>query len=588
MIRNYIGLSHSFHDGACAVVNSKGQVVFAESTERPLQFKRAMCVAPDLVHHLGEIVKEYCETDAEIVLAKSWKPVSTLPPDDLLHNLQKQQKLLEERYGKIPEGLRTELVATRHAVLSMWKARAYAGHSVEFELDRIGWGNPRVVREVGFDHHLTHAAAACFNSPFEEAVCAVVDALGEELSTAYYSYDNGVLKQLAPGNVAADGHGFGSLASLGIYFVKVCLACGFGIHTGEEWKVMGLAAYGRQNDELIQFFRRMIKVRGLSLEAFGDPVEERLELYELRRGSRASEGRAADIAFAGQKVFTETMIEILNNLRAVVGSDNLVLAGGCALNSSANGAVLRETPFKSLYAFSAPADDGNAVGAAQLAFIEDHPGFRWSRRPLVPYLGSRMSSDVLTNVLRFGGRTNITVCGETAPERAAALLASGKIIGWIQGRAEFGPRALGNRSILADPRSATIKDEINSRVKFRERFRPFAPAILHEAGEDYFEDYQESPYMERALRFRPDVVERIPGVVHADGTGRLQTVKEEWNESFYRLIRHFRDLTGIPLVLNTSYNVMGKPIAHSVEDVLAVFYSTGLDAVFIDGVLIEK
>jgi carbamoyltransferase len=168
------------------------------------------------------------------------------------------------------------------------------------------------------------------------------------------------------------------------------------------------------------------------------------------------------------------------------------------------------------------------------------------------------------------------------------LLSQGKIVGWVQGRAEFGPRALGNRSILADPRSHTIKDQINSRVKFREEFRPFAPSILHEFGHQYFEDYQESPYMERTLRFRRSVLERVPGVVHVDHTGRLQTVKKEWNERYYNLLDECYKLTGVPILSNTSFNIMGKPIIHTLEDAVAVFYTSGLDALVIDNLLIEK
>lgn len=171
---------------------------------------------------------------------------------------------------------------------------------------------------------------------------------------------------------------------------------------------------------------------------------------------------------------------------------------------------------------------------------------------------------------------------------AAEALASGAIVGWVQGRAEFGPRALGNRSILADPRDPAMKDRINALVKFREEYRPFAPAILDRYGDEYFEDYQESPYMERALRFRKEVADRVPAVVHADGTGRVQTVKREWNERFYELIAAFYGLTGIPLVLNTSFNIMGKPIIHSVEDALGLFYTTGMDVLVIEDYLLEK
>jgi carbamoyltransferase len=588
MRRNYVGLANSFHDNALAIVDSHGEVVFAEATERVLQSKRSLCMTPDLVHHAGEIIQEFCEPGAEIVVATSWKESAPNIPEGILQSLDERRISLESRYGKIPEGLRTELIATRHGVLSMWKARAFAGQNIEFELDRIGWAQPFVVRHVGYDHHLTHAAAACFSSPFEEALCAIVDALGEETATAFFSYRDGTIRPIQTEASREHGVGFSGLGSLGLYYIKVCLACGFGVHTGEEWKVMGLAAYGSADQNLLQFFRRMIKVNGLTLEADGDGEEERLALYELRRSALESEHTAANVAFAGQQIFTETLTELLNNLYKIGGSQNLVFGGGCALNSSASGLILERTSFKNLYAFCAPADDGNAVGAAQLAYKDDHPSFR---RPCVlqsPYLGSRMSPETLANVQRFAGRSGVVDCGADAPNRAAHLLAKGKIIGWVRGRAEFGPRALGNRSILADPRSPDVKDMINLRVKFREKFRPFAPAVLHEAGPTYFEEYQESPYMERTLKFRREMIARVPGVVHVDGTGRLQTVKREWNAAFYDLIEHFYMLTGIPIVLNTSFNIMGKPISHSVEDVLAVFYSSGLDALFIESLLIEK
>jgi len=168
------------------------------------------------------------------------------------------------------------------------------------------------------------------------------------------------------------------------------------------------------------------------------------------------------------------------------------------------------------------------------------------------------------------------------------LLAGGKLVGWVQGRAEFGPRALGNRSILADPRPVDMKDRINTLVKFREEFRPFAPSILDEFGDEYFENYQVSPYMERTLTFKESVRQKIPAIVHVNRTGRLQSVRHEWNERFYDLIYAFYELTGVPLLLNTSFNIMGKPIMHSVEDAVGLFYTTGLDALAIEDYLIEK
>jgi carbamoyltransferase len=578
MYRNYVGLATSFHDSALAIVDSQGEVRFAEATERSLQSKRALCMTPDLVHHTGEIIRQHCESDAEIIAAHSWTPPADQSLREILQPFSTLRATLEARYGdNIPEALLVQLIAMRHAAVSMWNSRAFSGYNLDFELGRIGWGRPFVADRRGYDHHLTHAAASCFSSPFDEATCAIVDGVGEGTACAFFAYRNGELKPLMQ---RESGTG-----SLGFFYLKVCLACGFGILTGEEWKAMGLAAYGKPDAEFIDFFRGAIKLEGLALHDADTDVGPRLALYELRNAARKSFHTAANLAFAGQLVFTETLIALLRNLYPHGGSSNLVLGGGCALNSSANGAILEQTPFRRLHVFCAPADDGNAVGAAQLGHRQDHPEFRPRPRVQSPYLGSRMSQETLGNLRRF---SKVMQCASDAPVRAAEMLARGKIIGWIQGRAEFGPRALGNRSILADPRSAHIRDQINSRVKFREEFRPFAPSILHQFGAEYFENYQESPYMERTLRFRQEVLGRVPGVVHLDGTGRLQTVKREWNAPFYDLIEHFRLITGIPLVLNTSFNVMEKPISHSVEDVLAVFHSCGLDAVFLEDVLLEK
>jgi carbamoyltransferase len=280
------------------------------------------------------------------------------------------------------------------------------------------------------------------------------------------------------------------------------------------------------------------------------------------------------------------MTVLLTETAAKSGSKNLVLAGGCALNSSFNGKILNGGPFQSLFVPSAPADDGNAIGAAWLAHGEDFPDWRAPKGPISPYLGSRVSTKDLDRIA--GWEPRLKRLGDGIVPEAARLLAAGKLVGWVQGRAEFGPRALGNRSILADPRPANAKDQINAKVKLREPFRPFAPAILAEHGPDWFDDYQASPYMERTLRFREDKRALVPAVVHADGTGRLQSVTQEANPRFRALLEEFHQLSGVPLLLNTSFNVMGKPILHSVDDALSMFYTTGLDAVAIEDWLIAK
>jgi carbamoyltransferase len=368
----------------------------------------------------------------------------------------------------------------------------------------------------------------------------------------------------------------------------LCGLCGFDIWQGEEWKVMGLAPYGSRNQRIHELMHQCIRVEGLGLECPSGRPAALAELLTFARKPGAPPAEAADLAYTGQLVFTELMTELLNNLYDLGISENLVLGGGCALNSAYNGKILGQTRFRNLHVYAAPGDDGNALGAALLAFHDDHPDVRLRPRFQSPYLGSSMSAETMRNVRRFGRIPNITELPGRVHERAAQLLAEGRIIGWVQGRAEFGPRALGNRSILADPRPADMKDRINALVKFREEFRPFAPSILHEFGDDYFVDYQESPYMERTLQFREEVRDKVPAVVHVDGTGRLQSVKKQWNAKFHDLISEFYRITQVPILLNTSFNIMGKPIIHSVEDAIATFYTTGLDALIIEDCLIEK
>ena len=589
--RNYIGLACSYHDPAICIVNSRGEVVFAEAAERYLQDKRAMNCAPDHPTRIASLLEEYIEPGAELVLAKSWsakyarrcrrvswrlgwrqwfrdwlrKDDSDIPrPLDLFRSVAESMGNSVNHAGW---NLRSQLVRDYIYGKAHHKQRARSGVSLA-DLGRV--------HEVAFDHHLTHAAAGSFSSGFSQASVAIIDASGEGRATAFYRYDQGRLTEIegsrSPGT------------NIGFFYDMLCHVCGFDTVKGEQWKVMGLAAYGKRDEEMYTFFRSLLRIDGLRISHGRDREQWLPQTLAL-----AKERDRADVAHTGQLVVEEWVIELLNNLYEQCPNERLVLGGGCALNSSCNGKILEHTPFQEMHVFCAPADDGNAVGAALLAYYQDHPGAPVAERRMLPYLGSRLSSKSLSRLEKFGRGLPLVRGSESQLCRhAAQLLADGKIIGWAQGRAEFGPRALGNRSILADPRRPEIKDELNSRVKFREEFRPFAPAVLHEFGPDYFENYQESPYMERTLRFRPEVVDQVPGVVHADGTGRLQTVKEEWNKRFYWLLREFHDLTGVPILLNTSFNVMGKPIIHSVEDAVAVFMTAGLDALVLEDMILEK
>ena len=580
--RCYLGLAATLHDPALAIVDQDGTPLFAEATERWVQRKRAFNMPPDPMGRVAEVVRGCCGADPEIVVALTWSRG--------FHQRLRLLALAETPGARLLLGpLVDRLLARRdHLVWPLGRFRLLA-QSMLASLTQAGvnsqWTSAaRAVRH--YDHHRTHAAL-CLASPFERAACAVVDGFGEWTSTTGFVYDRGTLVPLR----RQRARGSGRRASLGMFYAAICAACGFDPLQGEEWKVMGLAPYGNVDADIYGLVRPLLKVEGLQVVRGCSRAEYARRLDRLRAVSRAPDRparEAADLARTGQHVFAELMTELLANLHRATACDDLVLAGGCALNSSWNGRVVADTPFRRLFVPSAPADDGAALGAALLAWSDDHPGARPDERVASPYLGSLPSAGTMADLARFGRLAGLRHLPGQVTRVAAELLSRGRIVGWMHGRAEFGPRALGHRSILADPRPPDMKDRINATVKFREEFRPFAPAILHEHGPDYFEDYEESRYMERALVFRSSVRDGVPAVVHVDGTGRLQSVRREWEPRFHELLSHFHELTGVPLLLNTSFNVMGRPIVHSVEDALGAFLTTGLDALVVDDWIVEK
>jgi carbamoyltransferase len=582
--RNYVGIANSFHDPAMAIVNSAGEVVYAEATERYLQNKRAINNPPDQFDWTAKVIERHAEPDAELVLAQSWS-------EHVHANLRDDERAA--KFDQFVSG--TGKQALPDMLLDQYNfsrfCRGSAAAYIDLSMTNMAFCLSQTARWryapppslLKFDHHLTHAATACLTSPFDEAACAVIDGYGEKSSYGSYVYRDGQIQALF-----VQPHP--DSTSLGFFFMTLCKLCGFGLFQGEEWKVMGLAAYGGVDPEIEALLRSLIRVDGLHIiqDSFATSYRAYRELMRYQRRPGDPSIAMANLAHTGQKVFEDVIYSYLRNLQQATGMANVALGGGCLLNSSANGGVTENTGFRQAYVASAPADDGNAIGAALLAYQLDHPGERRQLGFQSPYLGSRVSPATLNHLLEYGGFAASKRYSEGPWDRAAQLLADGKIIGWVQGCAEFGPRALGNRSILADPRSPQVKDRINIGVKRREEFRPFAPSILHEFGDEYFENYQESPYMERTLKLRPEAATRVPGVAHVDRTGRLQTVKKEWNDSYHKLITAFYQRTGVPVLLNTSFNVMGKPIIHSVEDAIAVFCTSGLDALVIEDVIIEK
>jgi carbamoyltransferase len=580
--RYYVGLAASMHDPAVAILDEAGAPLFAEGAERYLQVKRAYHAPPDDLIRIPQLISEFCGPEAELIVAVSWSA-------DMLRIANAAYRAWGVFPGVSEPDPNNEfswpMPSPEFILTSLRNSLSQAGVNL-----KSGARIPNPVEVRRYDHHLAHAALGCYTAPFEECAVAVVDGYGEGRSTGFYTYRNGRLNSL-PNQPLDSRSELEQNISLGHFYARLCALCGFDPILGEEWKVMGLAGYGSFDEQLYELMRPLIRVEGLSLRAPSPSDAAIARLRRLRKCARrrnAAALEAAGLAFTGQRVFEELMTDLLRTLHCEVQSPNLVLCGGCALNSSYNGRILERTPFTALHVPCAPADDGCALGAALLAFVEDHPDTLPPSAVASPYLGTKVLPAALERLGSFGGFSEVRRSPGALLEEVADLLTEGKIIGWMRGKAEFGPRALGHRSILADPRRPEMKDRLNSRVKFREEFRPFAPSILDEHGPEYFESYQPSRYMERTLRFRPEKVVEVPAVVHADGTGRVQSLREEWDESFHGLVRAFFKRTGVPVVLNTSLNVMGKPIAHSLEDALGIFYTTGLDALVVEDILLRK
>ncbi|PZU92880.1 MAG: carbamoyltransferase [Chelatococcus sp.] len=572
-----IGLATTFHDPAIAILSPAGEVLFAEATERYLQYKRAPNCEPDSAPRMEGLLKHYIPEDAPVRIATSWG-------EDFTGFLDQMARLgafsLDSLLRLTPELNRSLLPERTERVLaaSLHHGQQRAGLGTLLGLDRA-FGRAGVTGLKRYGHHLSHAAFACWSSPFADAACLVVDGMGETGSSAIFALEKGRIREVKRHR---------GRESIGFYFGLVTDLAGFDQARGEEWKTMGLAPYGRADPELMALLRRLYRVEGRKL-AFADIATVREVATEIRRRRppQAPGQGWADLARCGQDVFAEMMEVLLTETALLVPGENLVLTGGCALNSSYNGGIAGRHGFANLFVPSAPADDGNALGAAWLAHAEANPEWRAPKGPLSPYLGSRVSDEPFERMQAWEPRLRKLPPEEVAPV-TARLLADGKVVGWVQGRAEFGPRALGNRSILADPRPETAGDIVNGKVKYREAFRPFAPSILAEHGPAWFEDYQDAPYMERTLAWRDCVRRHVPAVTHRDGTGRLQSVTAARNPRYHAMISAFHTLTGVPVLLNTSFNAAGKPILHTAEDALLMFYTTGLDALVVEDWLLTK
>jgi carbamoyltransferase len=441
-------------------------------------------------------------------------------------------------------------------------------------------------------HHLSHAASAFYCSPFEQAAILTMDGVGERETTTL-GFGRGVDIELL--RAIHFPH------SIGLLYSAVTAYLGFEVNDG-EWKVMGLAPYGEP--KYVEEFRRLLRIKPdgsfrLDMNCFSHHYSshciahgrswQKLFGFGPRAPDSPIEQMHRDLARSGQAVVEELILGLAREAKRLAASDNLVIAGGVGLNSVANWRIEQAGIFRNVWIQPASGDDGGAIGSALLASIHVYGDRRCSYLRSVA-LGPGFSPPEIEGFFDARRIDSENLQASELVERTADLIASGKVVGWFQGRMEFGPRALGSRSILADPGCEQMKDFVNSKIKFRESFRPFAPAVVAERAHEFFEiePGAELPFMLKVSAVRPEKRKFIPAVTHVDGTARVQTVDRRDQPLFHSLLEAVGRRTGVPIVLNTSFNVRGEPIVATPEDAWRCFSATGLDALVIGTSIVMK
>lgn len=439
------------------------------------------------------------------------------------------------------------------------------------------------------EHHQCHAASAFFVSPFEKAAVLTMDGTGED-TTTLFSIGEGT--RIKPIKRIKLPH------SLGQFYSAVTNFLGFDMFGGDEWKVMGLAAYGEP--EFYDFFaRRVLTTNGdhgfhLNVRVLDHHLAKHYQFSDEivralgtpRRPDEDLSQHHQNIAASAQRVLEDTVLHLLGGLRERTGLEDLCLAGGCAYNSVMNGRIMTETPFKRFFIQPAAGDAGCSLGAALLVYHQKlgRPrGFVMEHA----YYGPSFTNEECRAALEAAGLSYETLPDEVLLPRVARLIADGGIVGWFQGRMEFGPRALGNRSFLADPRRADMRELLNKKVKLREWFRPLAPSMHAEAAQDLFGRPHYDPFMVTVLAVTEERRAALPAVVHVDGTARPQTVRRDVNPRYWELIDQFARLTGVPMLLNTSFNIQ-EPIVCRPEDAVKTFIGANFDALVLENNLVVR
>lgn len=569
-----LGINAAYHDPAACLLHN-GQIIAAAEEERFTHIKHGKRPIPFSTYELPFHAIAYCLQAANLHLTEVDHLAYSYDPYLLLGNYRHDPTVtlpLEPSAHPIPaewEGAWDPLF-----LASIVNAPRHLLGGVPHHL-QAGFREAALTpsdRWHFVPHHLAHAASAFLVSPFEQAAVLTLDGRGEQATTSYWLGDGTRLKALGQVNMPH---------SLGLLYERVTEYLGF-LPSSDEYKVMALASFGKPRyvsdfHDLIQLGEQgQYQIRSHSLtEQFG-PLRQRGEPLEERH---------FDLAHSLQVVLEKTVLEIADWLHEATDSENLCLAGGVALNCVMNARLRDLSPFRQIWVQPAAGDAGTALGAA--LWVDANRRSTPSRHDPMhhAFWGPAYSDQEIEAFLQWSKlpyRRLTNLAAETAD-----ILAQDQVIGWFQGRMEFGPRALGGRSILASPISPTMQARLNE-IKDREDFRPVAPVVLEEAAADWFVNADVSPFMLFVYDLQPDKAEKIPAVRHTDGTARIQTINRQQNPLYYDVIKAFQERTGVPILVNTSFNTRGEPIVCSPRDAIECFWTSPLDALVIGSFLLEK
>jgi len=593
-VKSILGISAFYHDSAACILID-GKIIAAAQEERFTRKKHDPSYPKNAIEFVLNFSNLKLNEIDQIVFFE--KP------------FLKFERLLETYVAFAPKGF-----VSFSKAIPLWIKEKLFQKNFLFNKLKQHDQNYKLDNNIFFsEHHLSHAASAFFPSPFEEAVILTADGVGEWATTTVAV---GKGNQLEIKKEIHFPHSLGLLYSAFTYYV------GFKVNSG-EYKLMGLAPYGKPIYE--EKIKKLIDIKedgtfrldqkyfdyatGLTMtnkkfnKLFGqkprDAVKEKITQFHM------------DIAASIQKVTEEIMIKLLRSIRKDYNIKNLCLAGGVALNCVANGKILKEKIFDNIWIQPAAGDAGGSLGAALALWYEDNNNLRKSNLEddmQGSYLGPQYSQKQIEEKLNSVGAIFVTLNYDDLIDQTAENLSKEKAIGWFQGRMEFGPRALGNRSILGDPRSDKMQKNLNLKVKFRESFRPFAPSILDENKSEWFDLDIESPYMLLVSEINPEKKiemsesqkklfgieklnikrSKIPAVTHIDYSARIQTVKQKTNKIYYDLISKFKEKTNCPIIVNTSFNVRGEPIVNTPQDAFNCFMGTNLDFLVIGNCILDK